>query len=57
MKQLIDRINEVIDLKTKYNLKSHEVFALHIVAILEESDMNYEKLKEMFCKERRCQPK
>lgn len=50
--KLNDRINEVIDLKIKYNLKSHEIFALQIAAILEESDMNYEKLKEIICKEK-----
>jgi len=48
MIQLMNRINEIEELKEKYHLKSHQVFALQTAAIFEEHNMDYEKLKELF---------
>ncbi len=46
MSLLMKRIEEVEELRKRYNLKSYEIFTLHLLAIREEKNLSYEEMKK-----------
>ncbi len=44
--QLMKLIDEIKELQNRFNLKAHEVAILHMLAIQECTDMNYEEMKK-----------